>query len=216
MLAVTIVLDILCAGFGDRQGIVTRLHSNKIPMLRHGTPQHMLQYAQAQQYRTLRRFVKVAAKNSWTNWTLSAGSLAGFRCYGAMNAWDDDIDIVVGDCSALHDLFEQGIAGGPSYPPWQGVFVQSQNVLLYKHEWPSGYFFKLKLPNTTIRQKRLGGIDISCLGHDPNLAEQKAQRDSHLLQTVGRTVSFGPVQAVRVPPVAAMKAYLKSRGYLLC
>lgn len=76
---------------------------------------HELQYTRVQlnvmqacAYSAHERWLRLASQLNIQKWSLQAGSLAGQVCYESMNAWEDDIDIVVfGDeCNKLEKFFE--------------------------------------------------------------------------------------------------------------
>lgn len=59
-------------------------------------------------YDVLIQWNHLAENLGMVRWTVHGGSSMGAKCFGAMNPWDDDIDLTVLDCTPLDEMWSSG------------------------------------------------------------------------------------------------------------
>jgi hypothetical protein len=144
-----------------------------------------------------------------------------------MNPWDDDIDITVHPCSALENLWNNGISideYAKRAPTWDANWeskwlvtnvVAKSTTVMFRYVG-NAKWYKLKLATDTANKHDLGGIDIACVNNDIDANERRAQHNSGLSAALQnrsqmKTITFGPVAHVQIPKPHIVDAYLQQK-----
>lgn len=199
------------------------------------SPQKLVQI-QACIYNTLHHWRQFAAAHNMTNWAACGGSAVQAKCFGAMNYWDDDIDITLDDCTKLDELWQNGQDVAQVYPHirkqeyhreasnqvFEGRLV-TPNLILLKGSICC-HWFKLK----TIAQCESGlrpepedisGIDIECmrpahlattLKAEPEAKVASGWQDYDFSQGGIDDVMFGPTK-MQLMPEPILSKYILAR-----
>jgi hypothetical protein len=169
-------------------------------------------------YDTLHRWRALAKKHNIKDWAAHGGTLIGATCFGAMDPWDDDLDLTMHNCSALDNLFMNGGNVSKAYPDlpkdrysmhnsaatWDARLVED-DLLLIKGGICCPWY-KLFHVQHAFRMKKggqIGGIDIECL--ERGSAREKAPKRTsgwvRHMQEGGKLdqVMFGPTEIQMVP-----------------
>ena len=175
-------------------------------------------HVQTCQYAELAAWNRVAQEHGIERWSIQAGSLVGFKCYGSMNPWDDDIDLMMVSpppmhpCKQIDDLYDslEQISGGG----WAFRSIGNGAMLLKRR---GKHKYKVKMIQDTYNKADIGGLDIDCLGRTNAFEEDIFERSgaAKLLRNTSiplQTVQFGPV-TTQVFPDATIDKYLQTRKW---
>jgi hypothetical protein len=124
-------------------------------------------------YYTLERFWVLARELGITRWAAHGGTAMGATCHNSMDPWDDDIDITLGSCETLQNIFSD--TKYQNYPQlegrgWEGRRIDDDFILIRKIN-PGGCtkknpecWYKLKslMEKKKMPSAELSGVDIMC------------------------------------------------------
>ena len=198
-------------------------------------PQKLVQI-QACLYNTLFQWRQFAAAHNMTNWAACGGSAVTAKCFGAMNYWDDDIDITLDDCTTLDELWQKGKDVAQVYPHirkeeyhreasnqvFEGRLV-TPNLILLKGSICC-HWFKLKTISQCESRLRpepedISGIDIECmrpahlattLKAEPEAKVASGWQDYDFSQGGIDDVMFGPTK-MQLMPEPILSKYILAR-----
>lgn len=169
-----------------------------------------LLHVQSCGYASLERFKKLAKTLNLTRWSATAGSVIGIQCHNSILPWDDDVDLVMDNCSALRTLHESLPPGTSAETDFRfdGRQLDSEYDL-FRFQALAVSQFKLR-PRSHPPSSDIGGIDIDCLDRFSVMRAFGYQEYNYMLLDSDNFEQyvFGPVK-VQSAPLKQMMGFIE-------
>eukprot|EP00571_Detonula_confervacea_P017764 CAMPEP_0172311790 /NCGR_PEP_ID=MMETSP1058-20130122/15777_1 /TAXON_ID=83371 /ORGANISM="Detonula confervacea, Strain CCMP 353" /LENGTH=718 /DNA_ID=CAMNT_0013025081 /DNA_START=122 /DNA_END=2275 /DNA_ORIENTATION=- len=186
----------------------------------------LLYQTQVCSYENLARWNVLSQQLNISDWALHGGAAMGGKCFGAMNPWDDDIDLTIGNCSALDSMWDKAERNiSKSFPHldegsysmnnsgaiWDPRLIEGDLLLIKGDKCCPWYkFMTIKEASMWKKGSPITGIDMECMDRGLSAREGHTKRKSGWREHMENnrqmlTIPYGPTTAKMVPPIILNK-----------